>query len=80
LSDVSLTEPIVAFERNDLGIFAIFMEARPQSQIQSAHAPRSDEQLMLVIERKNSGQSDYGGVMFESIQIKAILNPGLKPF
>jgi hypothetical protein len=56
------------------------MEARPQSQIQSAHAPHSDEQLMLVIERKNSGQSDYGGVMFESIQIKAILNPGLKPF
>jgi hypothetical protein len=35
---------------------------------------------MLVIERKKSGQSDYSAVMFESIQIKAILNPGLKPF
>jgi hypothetical protein len=80
LSDVSPTEPIVAFERNDLGIFAVFIEARPQNQIQSARAPRSDERLMLVIERKKSGQSDYSAVMFESVQIKAILNPGLKPF
>jgi hypothetical protein len=58
----------------------MFIGARPQNQIQSAHAPRSDEQLMLVIERKKSGQSDYSAVMFESIQIKAILNPSLKPF
>jgi hypothetical protein len=27
----------------------------------------------LVIERKNSGQSDYSAVTFESIQIKTIL-------
>ena len=35
---------------------------------------------MLVIERKNSGQSDYGAVMLESIQIKAILDLCLKSF
>jgi hypothetical protein len=35
---------------------------------------------MLVIERKNSGQSDYSAVMLESIQIKAILNLSLKSF
>jgi hypothetical protein len=35
---------------------------------------------MLVIERKISGQSDYGAVMVESIQIKTILNLSLKSF
>jgi hypothetical protein len=35
---------------------------------------------MVVIERKISGQSDYGAVMLESIQIKAILNLSLKSF
>ncbi len=35
---------------------------------------------MLVIERKISGQSDYGAVTFESIQIKTILNSSLKSF
>ena len=35
---------------------------------------------MLVIERENSGQSDYGVVVLESIQIKAILNLSLKSF
>jgi hypothetical protein len=29
LSDVSPTEFTAAFERNDLGVFALFIEARP---------------------------------------------------
>jgi hypothetical protein len=42
--------------------------------------PTATSYCMLVIERKNSGQSDYGAVMLESIQIKAILNLSLKSF
>jgi hypothetical protein len=32
------------------------------------------------IERKNLGQSEYGVGLFEYIQIKTILKPGLKSF
>jgi hypothetical protein len=42
--------------------------------------PTATSNCMLVIERKNSGQSDEGAVMLESIQIKAILNFSLKSF
>jgi len=42
--------------------------------------PTATSNRMLVIERKNSGQSDYGAVMLESIQIKAILDLSLKSF
>jgi hypothetical protein len=42
--------------------------------------PTATSNCMLVIERENSGQSDYGVGMLESIQIKAILNLNLKSF
>jgi hypothetical protein len=42
--------------------------------------PTATSNCMLVIERENSGQSDYGVVVLESIQIKAILNLSLKSF
>jgi hypothetical protein len=47
LSNVSPTEFIAAFKRSDPGLFALFIEVRPQNQIESAHAPHSDEQLHL---------------------------------
>jgi hypothetical protein len=39
-----------------------------------------NERRSVGIERKNFGQCDYRDGMFEYIQIKTILNPGLKPF
>jgi hypothetical protein len=58
LSEFPRAEFIAAFERNDLGVFAMFIEARPQNQIRSAQAPHRDEQPILVIERKKSGQCE----------------------
>jgi hypothetical protein len=42
--------------------------------------PTATSNCILVIGRKISGQSDYDAVMFESIQIKTILNCSLKSF
>jgi hypothetical protein len=52
LSDFSLAEFIAAFERSDLGVFALFIHS-PQTKIQSAHASFAMSARMWLSSEKN---------------------------
>jgi hypothetical protein len=58
ISDLSLTEFIAAFERNDLGVFALFMLLAP-NQIRSAHA-------LLAMSARTFG---YRAIKFGSMRL-----------
>jgi hypothetical protein len=72
LSDFSLAEFIAAFERSDLGVFALFIHS-PQTKFNMLTHVVCDERPHVVIERKKSGQCEYADGVFESVQFKAIL-------
>jgi hypothetical protein len=68
------TEPIFAIERNDPGTFALFTPRprilfRPRHRDAATNCPET-----CGIERKIGGQCDCSISIFESIQIKTILN------
>jgi hypothetical protein len=80
LSVVSLTEFNAAFERSDLGVFALFIPLAPEPKFDLLMWTIHMSARMLVIEREKSGQCEYGREVFESIQLKTILNRSLKSF
>jgi hypothetical protein len=58
MSDLSSTEVIAAFERNDLGGFAMFIEARPQTTLDLLENPIATSSACLDIECEKSGQCE----------------------
>ena len=58
MSDLPSTEFIAAFERNDLGAFAMFIVARPQTTLDLLEHPITTSSTCLDIECEKSGQRE----------------------